>query len=181
MVECKLVLTRANSTTTTGAAVYSWTAGGHARSKLNAHCTGTSSGTQTLHLSGQSVQTSNSRGGDFINMLYGPLQTCPKCGQPESFIERYLRRRGLTFKCNKCRHTELKELPPITKQIIYIDQFALSKMVKNKDDPFWAELHERLTRLKTNEVITCPYSPIHIEFNCAAGCVEGDVSADCRR
>lgn len=96
-------------------------------------------------------------------MLYGPLDRCPKCGQAESFGRTIFRQRGLTLRCKKCGHTEVKNLPPITKKIIYIDQFALSKMVKNKDEPFWAELHDRLTRLSANEIITCPYSPIHIE------------------
>lgn len=96
-------------------------------------------------------------------MLYGPLETCPKCGQHESFGRTIFRQRGLSFKCNKCGYTELKKLPPIKKRIIYIDQFALSKMVKNNDEPFWSDLHERLIRLKKNEIITCPYSPIHIE------------------
>ena len=46
MVECKLVLTRTGSTTTTRAAVYRWIAGGRARLKLNPHCTGGASGTR---------------------------------------------------------------------------------------------------------------------------------------
>src|SRR4051812_24655719 len=96
-------------------------------------------------------------------MLYGPLESCPKCSAPESFGRTVFRQRGLSFKCKACGCAESKELPPITKTIIYIDQFALSKMVKNKDEPFWADLNDRLTRLKTNEIITCPYSPIHIE------------------
>jgi hypothetical protein len=55
------------------------------------------------------------------------------------------------------------ELPPIKKQILYIDQFALSKMVKNRDDQFWGGLYDRLVRLTANDIITCPSSPIHIE------------------
>ena len=67
------------------------------------------------------------------------------------------------FKCNNCGHHESKQLPPIEKKIIYIDQFALSKMIKNKDEPFWDDLYDRLVRLNANEIITCPFSPIHVE------------------
>lgn len=102
-------------------------------------------------------------GGSQMAMLHGPLETCPRCDQPNSYGRCIVAARGLLFKCNKCGYNESKELPPIEKTLIYIDQFALSKMVKNKADPFWTELYDRLVRLTANEVITCPFSPIHVE------------------
>ena len=68
-------------------------------------------------------------------MLFGPLSTCPRCNQPDRYGRCLVTVKGLLFKCNQCGHHEAKELPPLAKKIIYIDQFALSKMVKNKDDP----------------------------------------------
>lgn len=96
-------------------------------------------------------------------MLFGPLETCPRCQQPDSFGRCWIAAKGLLFKCKSCGHNEAKELPQLKKTILYIDQFALSKMVKNKDEKFWGELYERLTRLTANDIITCPVSPVHAE------------------
>ncbi|NLE58438.1 MAG: hypothetical protein GX616_08760 [Planctomycetes bacterium] len=96
-------------------------------------------------------------------ILFGPLETCPRCEQPESYGRCWIAAKELLFKCNKCGYGKSKELPPITKKILYIDQFALSKMVKNKDDQFWGGLYDRLVRLTANDIITCPSSPIHVE------------------
>jgi hypothetical protein len=90
MVECKLVLTRSGATTTTGAAVYSWAAGWRARLKLNAHCTGIASGTQT-YPRGLSVQARNPRWG--------------ATGSASVFVDRRLARNGRhqAFKNGKSR------------------------------------------------------------------------------
>ncbi len=96
-------------------------------------------------------------------MLYGQLESCPRCRQPESYGRCQVSKKGLVFRCNACRHFEVKPLPAIRKKIIYVDQFALSKMVKSKDDDFWADLYQRLTKLTANEVVTCPFSPVHVE------------------
>lgn len=96
-------------------------------------------------------------------MLYGPLSTCPRCNHPECYGRCLVTVKGLLFKCNRCGHHEAKELPPLKKKIIYIDQFALSNMVKQTNDPFWSELYALLKTLKGDELITCPYSPIHTE------------------
>lgn len=94
-------------------------------------------------------------------MLYGPLETCPQCKQPASFGRCMVTAHGLTFRCQRCPHFTLEPLPPITKKVIYIDQFALSKMVKPMTDSFWSELHRQLLNLASNELIVCPYSPMH--------------------
>ncbi|MBI3467150.1 MAG: hypothetical protein HY000_29400 [Planctomycetes bacterium] len=96
-------------------------------------------------------------------LLFGPLESCPRCGQPNSFGRCWITGEELLFKCKKCGHDESNKLPPIEKKILYIDQFALSKMVKNKDEQFWGELYDRLTRLTASDIITCPFSSIHVE------------------
>jgi hypothetical protein len=95
-------------------------------------------------------------------LLFGVLETCPRCKQPASFGRCWITAKGLLFKCNKCGHQEAKDLPPIKKPILYIDQFALSKMVKNRDQEFWGELYGRLVRLTASDIITCPFSPVHV-------------------
>jgi hypothetical protein len=74
-----------------------------------------------------------------------------------------LEERGFIFRCKQCSYWKLEAVPPVTKKIIYLDQCALSKMVKMKGDPFWSELHLRLISLASQGLITCPYSPIHVE------------------
>jgi hypothetical protein len=39
-------------------------------------------------------------------------------------------RRSFVHRCGECRHTETFELPEIRKAVIYLDQFAVSGMMK---------------------------------------------------
>lgn len=96
-------------------------------------------------------------------MLYGPLSVCPECHAVSAFGRCMLGERGLIFRCQQCSYWKLEVVPPVTKKIIYLDQCALSKMVKLKNDPFWGGLHKRLISLASQSLITCPYSPIHVE------------------
>src|SRR6516165_7753279 len=96
-------------------------------------------------------------------MLYGPLSDCPQCHSVSAFGRCMLEERGFIFRCKQCSYWKLEAVPPVTKKIIYLDQCALSKMVKMKGDPFWSELHLRLISLASQGLITCPYSPIHVE------------------
>jgi hypothetical protein len=62
--------------------------------------------------------------------------------------------------------------PPHLKKVIYIDQFAISDMMKaidakarghNRVDPFWLRLFEALERVGKLRLAVCPSSPIHSE------------------
>jgi hypothetical protein len=96
-------------------------------------------------------------------MLYGPLATCPQCRRPSSFGRCIVGQKDLIFRCGVCAYSRTEPLPQIRKKIIYIDQFAISKMVKQRDDPFWAGLHRRLADLANKNLITCPHSPMHVD------------------
>lgn len=96
-------------------------------------------------------------------MLYGPLSDCPQCGTISAFGRCALGEHGLIFRCQQCSYWKIEAVPPVTRTIIYLDQCALSKMAKMKGDPFWSGLHHRLVSLASQSLITCPYSPIHVE------------------
>lgn len=60
--------------------------------------------------------------------------------------------------------------PPHVKKVIYVDQFAISGMVKAIDtrskahtrvDPFWRQVFEALERVCKLQLVVCPWSPIH--------------------
>src|SRR5689334_16446537 len=60
--------------------------------------------------------------------------------------------------------------PPHLKKVIYVDQFAISEMVKAIDtrstaharvDPFWRRAFEALDRACKLQLIVCPWSPFH--------------------
>lgn len=84
---------------------------------------------------------------------------CPRCGRTDTwccFPTRY----RLIHHCVACRHYVDNPLPTFEKAIVYLDQFVISNMVKAKD-PYWAVLAERLKQLMANQLLACPYSPIH--------------------
>jgi hypothetical protein len=60
--------------------------------------------------------------------------------------------------------------PPHFKKVIYLDQFAISEMVKTLDprskahtrvNPFWQQVFEALERVCKPQLVVCPWSPIH--------------------
>lgn len=98
--------------------------------------------------------------------MYPPLimhTDCPKCKQPMSCLRKLSSKGELTIQCRQCDFQELKQVPFPRKKIAYLDQFVLSKMVKNASDPYWEKVAELLSRLAQYELVTCPYSPIHVE------------------
>ena len=63
-------------------------------------------------------------------------------------------------------------LPGLSRKVVYIDQFAISNMMKtlnrahghharDADDPFWRRLFERLDRLVQLQLVICPFSEVH--------------------
>src|SRR5260221_9293123 len=105
---------------------------------------------------------------DFIT---APFLVCPNCSKNEFGIllisgTHYMRR------CRDCWHTLRFSLPAVRKVVIYIDQFAISNMLKVQDEttkghgkatenPFWIELWDTLARLRRCQLICCPDSQEH--------------------
>src|SRR6476620_7774230 len=60
--------------------------------------------------------------------------------------------------------------PPHLKKVIYVDQFAVSEMVKAIDtrskkhshvEPFWRQVFEALERVCKLQLVVCPWSHLH--------------------
>ncbi len=104
----------------------------------------------------------------FINE---PFITCPKCGK-DSFGVLSIYARHYIRRCRECRHDESYKLPPVSRKVIYLDQFAISEMMKSinpslkkmdKVDPFFRKLFEKLDVLNKMQVIICPESTNHFD------------------
>ncbi|SRR5216684_2299067 len=69
--------------------------------------------------------------------------------------------------------------PPHLKKVFYLDQFAISEMVKALDtrskaharvNPFWQQVFEALERVCKLQLVVCPWSPIHQRLpQCSGG------------
>ncbi len=110
----------------------------------------------------------------FINP---PYKKCPQCGK-ESFGVLSIFSTHYTRRCRECFYpkgtekSELFYLPELDKKVIYIDQFAISNMMKvlnpktkayakGNVDNFWLELFEKLYHLYRMQLLICPYSEFH--------------------
>jgi len=105
------------------------------------------------------------------NFILPPFHRCPTC-EAQAFgvlmiaATRYVRR------CRECWHTADFDLPTLTKRVIYLDQFAISDMMKSLNpttkghlaasrDSRWRDLFRRLDRLSKLQLIVCPESKFH--------------------
>jgi hypothetical protein len=74
-------------------------------------------------------------------------------------------------RCRSCFHSSGFDLPDIKKKIVYLDQFAISKMMKaiNIDHPsnqkeelcLWKDVFNLVDKLLHYQLIICPYSTLH--------------------
>lgn len=104
----------------------------------------------------------------FINE---PYITCPKCGK-ESFGVLSIHSQHFVRRCKECWYDESFKLPPVSRKIIYLDQFAISEMMKSinpslkktdKVNPFFRKLFEKLDVLNKAQAIICPESTNHFD------------------
>ena len=115
---------------------------------------------------------------EFINP---PYIKCPKCGK-ESFGVLMISNYHYNRRCNECFYPNPRRgepqaifpLPRLVKKIIYVDQFAISNMMKilnphskayQKEaiNEFWIRLFERLHSLCKLQLIVCPKSFLHTD------------------
>jgi hypothetical protein len=96
---------------------------------------------------------------------------CPACGA-DQFGVYQISGGSYSRRCRDCWHGESFALWPLSRKVIYIDQFAISNMVKVLDvshprhgatavDPFWLILFERLEHVVKLQLAVCPYSDVH--------------------
>lgn len=106
-----------------------------------------------------------------------PYIECPYCGSM-TFGVLDIGDYGYHRRCRQCLHPTGDEdsafyrLPPITKKIIYLDQFVISNIMKalnpamnsnmeGKIDDYWYQLFLKLDRLCRLQLISCPQSVFH--------------------
>ncbi|MFW6148908.1 MAG: hypothetical protein ACOC6D_03530 [Atribacterota bacterium] len=117
-----------------------------------------------------------------MNQISGPpFIRCPRCGNKSYGVRKIFSDR-YTRKCNQCYYPDLTRneteilyiLPRLSKKILYIDQFALSYMVRalhpdmkatgnDHIDYFWVQLYQKLDRLIKMQIIICPQSNFHFQ------------------
>lgn len=105
--------------------------------------------------------------------ISGPYDKCPKCLRPDTFgVSNSIGKDRYTKKCNECFYSESFRLPKLNKKIIYVDQFAISDMMKainkshgktDKVDNVFLRLFSELDSLVKAQLILCPDSEFHRE------------------
>ena len=113
------------------------------------------------------------------DFVHGPCIKCPKCGK-NSFSVSIICDHHYFRRCTECFYPDPSKgekgveypLPKLNKKVIYIDQFAISNMMKFlnpsvkshekvKADIFWGKLFEQLNTLCKLQLIICPDSDMH--------------------
>jgi hypothetical protein len=106
-----------------------------------------------------------------------PYIKCPKCGK-NSFGVLIINKDHYIRRCKECFFPRRNEtpiryyLPKLNKKVIYIDQFAISNMMKILNpqtksyqkgslDMFWLQCFEKLDSLCKLQLIICPDSGFH--------------------
>ena len=98
-----------------------------------------------------------------------PYWKCPQC-LSESFGVSSINSNSYTRTCKNCEYTDSYKLPALKKKIIYLDQFAISKMMfalnpntgkQEKIDGIWTSLFCKLHELCKLNLIICPDSSYH--------------------
>jgi len=104
----------------------------------------------------------------FINP---PYVECPYCKKKE-FGVIHVSSESYTRRCRSCLKSSSFSLPALKKRIVYLDQMAISEMMKllnptvdvkkkGRIKRVWKKLFEKLDRLVKLQLIICPDSTLH--------------------
>jgi hypothetical protein len=108
---------------------------------------------------------------DARKLVGPPYWKCPDCGA-EKFGVYHINAHSYDRRCVNCWCKGNFPLWPLNRKVVYIDQFAISDMMKSLNraaehhsraaaDPFWLALFERLDRVVKLQLAICPYSDAH--------------------
>jgi len=100
-----------------------------------------------------------------------PFKKCPYCKEKEFGVV-HIGDRTYTRRCRRCLQSSSYKLPPIKKRVLYLDQMAISEMMKllnpkfnetrkSKVKSIWKDLFGKLDRLVKLQLIICPDSTSH--------------------
>lgn len=112
-------------------------------------------------------------------LIQPPFIVCPRC-RADVFGVAFIQGHYFFRRCRECWHSQQYRLPPIQKKIVYLDQFAISNMMKALDpkssahlrrtlDPFWLSLFQKLDVLCKLQLIVCPESSAHNKESLVSG------------
>ncbi len=107
------------------------------------------------------------------DFIHSPFWKCPKCSK-EAFGVLSIYDHHYARRCRDCWHTVNIRLPKLNKRIIYLDQLAISEMLKAGEQlskthegravaPFWGQALQKLHRLCRLQLIACPDSHFHYD------------------
>jgi hypothetical protein len=101
-----------------------------------------------------------------------PFVQCPKCGKAGAFGVLSIYPHHYVRRCAQCRFDQSSALPELKKTILYLDQFALSNMMKALNpetkaykkgtlDAFWHDLFCAADKLTKLQLLICIDSEFH--------------------
>jgi len=87
------------------------------------------------------------------------LGNCPGCGE-RNFRNIDVYSTYVLRGCSACKYKESVRLPPTRKKVLYLDQFFVSHVFREKDARF-IEAAERIRKLAALQLQVVPYSTVH--------------------
>lgn len=85
---------------------------------------------------------------------------CPGCGRKDSYGNVNVSGNTLARGCLSCRHWDRIPLPPLNKQILYLDQFFYSHAFRGGNKHF-VEAKQKIQKLVYDQLLVAPYSNVH--------------------
>ncbi|MDR5813848.1 hypothetical protein QCE62_09645 [Caballeronia sp. LZ033] len=85
---------------------------------------------------------------------------CPGCKKAQCFGNVDVYGTHVLRGCKHCKYSERVYLPPISKKVIYLDQFFFSGAFRGGDDRF-VQAAERIKQLAADQLLVAPFSSIH--------------------
>jgi hypothetical protein len=100
----------------------------------------------------------------------GPFQQCWNCQRPDTLGILSAGGATVTRRCKCCRFSFSEELPPLQKDVVYLDQLAISEIFKSKTnrrrpgagrEEFWKNVEREANRAYLLQQVIFPESNIH--------------------
>ncbi|GGF35612.1 hypothetical protein GCM10011321_28370 [Youhaiella tibetensis] len=88
------------------------------------------------------------------------LGDCPGCGGKNTFGNIDVYNTVVSLGCGRCSYKERRPLPPVKKQVLYLDQFFFSHAVRGNEPNFVAAA-ELIRKLCSWQLLVVPYSSVH--------------------
>lgn len=85
---------------------------------------------------------------------------CPGCGRKDSYGNVNVSGNTLARGCLSCRHWVRIPLPPLNKQVLYLDQFFYSHAFRG-GNKYFVEAKEKIQKLAYEQLLVAPYSNMH--------------------